>query len=148
MSADDGAFRFRHFRQAAAQNLFQDFRRAGRGKRQNGERRNWPAAHRVHIAECVGGGYLTEKLGVINNRCEKIHGLHDGEIIGEPINRRVVAGFEADKHIGIELRRKTLEYRVENAGAQFCCAACGFCRGGETNLFRQCVFSVEQIERL
>ena len=97
-------FRFCHFRQAAAQNLFQDFRRAGCGKRQDGERGNRPAAHRVHIAECIGGGYLTEKLGVINNRREKIHGLHDGEIVGEPIDGRVVAGFKTDDDIGIDLR--------------------------------------------
>ena len=81
MSANDGAIRFRHFCQAAAQDLLQNFGRAGSRKRQDGERGNRPAAHGIYIAERIGGGDLAEKLGIVQDRREKIHRLHDGEII-------------------------------------------------------------------
>src|ERR1700689_1652834 len=124
MSSDDGATRFRHFRETAAQDLFEDLRRTGSRKRQDSERGNWPAAHGVHIAERVGGSDLTEKLWIIEDGREKIHGLNDGEIVGEAIYGRVVAGLETDDHVRINLWWKAFEYRVENARAQFCSAAC------------------------
>jgi len=71
--------------------------------------------------------------------------LNDGEIVSEAIYSCVVAGFEADEHVWIELRRKAFEHCIENARTQLRSAACGFRGGGEPDLFRQCHFSVEQI---
>jgi hypothetical protein len=146
MSTDDGATRFRHFRETAAQDLFEDFRRTGSGERQDRERGNWPAAHGIHIAERVGGSDLAEKLRIIENGREKIHGLNYGEIVCESIYGCIVAGFKTDDDVRINLRWKALEHRVENAGAQFRSAARSFCGGGEPDEFRQGHFSVEQIE--
>ena len=103
MSADHGAIRFCHFRQTAAQNLFQHFRRASCGKGQDGERGNRTTAHGIHIAERIGSGHLAEKLGIIEDRREKVHGLHDGEIVGEAIDSCIVAGFKTNDDVRINL---------------------------------------------
>ena len=145
MSTDHRAIRFRHFRQAAAQDLFQNFRRTGGWKREDGERGNRSAAHGVHITEGVSGGYLAEKFRIIQDRREKIHGLHDRQIIREAIYGCIIAGFEANDHVRINLRGKALEHRVQHAGTQFRSAARGLCGGGEPDLFRQCHLSVEQM---
>ena len=117
MAADDRAICFRHFRKAAAQNLFESFGSACGGKCDDGERGNRPAAHGVDVAERVGGGNLAEQIGIVHDRREKIDGLYDGEIVGEAIDGGVVTGFKADEDIRIGLRRKAFENGVENAGA-------------------------------
>jgi len=77
----DCAVRLFHFVEAAANNLFQDrwisfFRKANNRKGGDGF-----AAHGVNIAERVGGGNLAESEWIVDDRREKIHGLHQREII-------------------------------------------------------------------
>lgn len=40
------------------------------------------AAHGIYIAEGIGGRDLAEKIGVVGNGRKKIHGLHQGQILG------------------------------------------------------------------
>src|SRR5258708_16901807 len=81
VAADDGAFCFFHFIEAAADYLLKDrwisfFRKANNRKGGDGF-----AAHGVNVAERIGGGDLAEREWVVDNRCEKIHGLHQREIV-------------------------------------------------------------------
>src|SRR5277367_6090572 len=83
VAADDRTLRFDHFRETATQNLFEYFRRARGRIREDGQRGNWNAAHRVHVAERICCSYLAEERGIVNNWGEEIHGLDDGQVVGE-----------------------------------------------------------------
>ena len=117
MAADDCAIRLGHFGEAAAENLFENFWRAGVGKGDDSERGDRATAHCVDVAERVGCCDLAKEFRVIYDRREKINGLHDSEVVGEAINGSVVAGFETDDHVRIGLMRKAFQHCVEHAGA-------------------------------
>jgi len=133
VATNDSAIRFRHFGEAAAENLFEDRGIAIAGKRENGERRDGTAAHGVDVAERVGGGDLAEFEGIVDDGREEVDRLHDGKIRSEAVNGRVVAGFKTDKAIGIGLRREFIERGFEDTRAEFRGATGGFGSGREAN---------------
>ena len=76
VAADDRAVRFFHFVEAAADNLLEDcgvtfFRKADDGKRGDGF-----ATHGINIAERIGRRDLPKSEWIVDDGCEKIHGLH------------------------------------------------------------------------
>jgi hypothetical protein len=64
--------------------------------------------HRVHIGECVRGGDLPEKVGVIDYGREEVDGLHQRQTIGQPEDSRVIEGFATyeDSRIGSRVQRR------------------------------------------
>ena len=62
-----------------------------------------PAAHRVNIAERVGGRNLAEDVGIVNNGREEVDRLHQRQLGRELIHSGVVGCVEADQNIGIVL---------------------------------------------
>src|SRR5580692_2281564 len=83
MSADDGALRFVHLVQAAANDLLKNRGIAFVWKAHNRERGNWLSAHGVDIAERIGGGDLAKGKRIVDDWREKIHGLHNRETVSE-----------------------------------------------------------------
>ena len=57
--------------------------------------------HGVHVREGVGGGDLSEEIGIVGNGREKVHCLHQGQIVGHLVHRRVVALVKAHQQIGV-----------------------------------------------
>ena len=63
------------------------------------------AAHGVNIAQRIGGGNLAEQIGIVDDGCEKIHRVDDGQVGPQSKHAGVVGGFGADQHVGMfELR--------------------------------------------
>lgn len=52
------------------------------------------AAHRVNIAEGIGCRNLTKGIWVVHDWREKVHGLHDRQVISNLIDQSVVAGVK------------------------------------------------------
>ena len=51
------------------------------------------ASYRIDITERISGSDLTECVGVVNNRCEEINGLDDGQIATQLIDASVFSSF-------------------------------------------------------
>ncbi len=58
-------------------------------------------AHGIHIAEGIGGSYLPESVGVVNDRGKEIDGLDDGQIIGYFIYPGIVGAFQPDYQVRV-----------------------------------------------
>ena len=78
------------------------------------------AAHGIHVAECVGRGNLTENIRVFHHRREKVQRLHDGEVVGQAIDRRVVARLGADQQIGIGRPRQFFQHSRQRRRPELC----------------------------
>ena len=59
--------------------------------------------HGVHVAERVGRGDASEIEGVVDDGRKHVHGLDQGQVVGNPHHRRVVRRPEAheDPRIGV-----------------------------------------------
>ena len=71
------------------------------GNRHNIQAELGLAAHGVHVGEGVGGGNLTEEIGVVRNGGEEIHRLDQGQAIGNLIDRGVVAPVKAHQQVRV-----------------------------------------------
>ena len=60
-----------------------------------------PRAHGVNIAQGIRRRDLAEKVRVVHDRREKVHGLHHSEVRGHLVNQRVVRSFKAQGQPGI-----------------------------------------------
>ncbi len=101
VAADHAALCFRHFVQATANDLFENrgipfFRETNQGQRRNG-----PATHRIHIAQRIGRGNLSKGKRIINDRREKIDGLHQRQSVAQQIHPCIVVGVEANEYVWI-----------------------------------------------
>ncbi len=102
MPADQTDARFRDFVRSALQNSGKFARVAvvdRVAKQVHGRDRS--AAHCVDVGERIGGGDLPELIGIVHDRREKVYGLDEGQIGGDTIDARVVAGCQADEKVGI-----------------------------------------------
>ena len=88
MAAQNRAAGLVHLLRAALQNLFQVARIALARIGEDRERRDWPPAHRIDIAQRIGGGDRAEGVRVIDNRREEVDGLHQGELRASACTRR------------------------------------------------------------
>jgi hypothetical protein len=52
--------------------------------------------HCIDIAQSIGSCNLTKPVGVIHNRCKKIHCLHNGKIRTQAKNPRIIWNTTAD----------------------------------------------------
>ncbi len=81
VAADDRAVCFFHFVEAAADYLLQDRRISFFRKANNRKGRDGFSTHGVNVAERIGGGNLAEGEWIVDDRREKIHRLHQREIV-------------------------------------------------------------------
>ncbi len=109
MAADHGDSGLARLVAAATQDLdqhaFVEFR--GKGDDVEGEQRH--SAHRVDIAQGVGGGDRTERVRIVDDGREEIQTGDDGMVAVPGIHRRVVGGVEADQHVSHEVATESLE---------------------------------------
>ena len=61
-------------------------------------------AHRVHVGERVRRGDPAEVARVVDDRREEVDGLHERQLVGDPVDARVVAGLGADQQRRVVLR--------------------------------------------
>ena len=83
VAADDGALRFTHFVQAAANDLFKDRGVAFFGKANEGECGEGATAHGVNITKGIGGSNLAESERVVDDGREEIDGLDEADRLPE-----------------------------------------------------------------
>ena len=97
-----------YFVQSAPQNFLQDGDiHIPAGEADHIHRGYRPAAHRINIADGIGGGNLPETVRVVDNRRDKIDRLNNGDIIGNFVNAGIVQPVDASQHIRIWRRNKT-----------------------------------------
>src|SRR5262249_4060967 len=59
------------------------------------------AAHRVHVAQGVGGGNLAVNEGVVDDGGKKVDGLHNGQVVREAVHARIVVRLDADEQVRV-----------------------------------------------
>lgn len=64
------------------------------------------AAHRIDVAQRVGGGDLAVYEGIVDDRRKKVDSLDDGQVLGQLVDTGVVVGVRADEEMGIVIARK------------------------------------------
>jgi hypothetical protein len=77
------------------------------------------AAHGVDVAQGIAGGNLTECIGIIHNRREKINGLNQGQVIGYTIDAGVIRAVQPDQHIGISRKNQSAQRLLQVPMRQF-----------------------------
>ena len=50
-------------------------------------------AHGIDVGDGVGRGDLAEPVGIVHRRGDEVHGVDHGDLVGQPVHRRVVARF-------------------------------------------------------
>ena len=61
----------------------------------------------------IGRRNLPEHVRIVGRRGEDVDGLHQGQVVVEPIHARIVAGRRADQHPRIIEKRQPVEHAVE-----------------------------------
>ena len=124
-----------------------------RGKSHDRKRRDGPPAHRVDVAQRIGGGDLSEDVGVVDRRREDVDGLHQGRPLVQQVDPGVVAGRHADQdpRVGrrgqpgedplqgglIDFRRAAGTLRPARSGGRRLAPRRLFARAGTEVLFEQ-----------
>ena len=103
MSADDGAARFDHLRQSAGENSLKDCDIGFVGEADESERGERLSAHGIDVTEGVGGGDLTEGVGVVDDGGEEVDSLNERCVGVELIHSGVVGVIEADQDVWVVL---------------------------------------------
>ena len=71
------------------------------GKGQDAQRGARLAAHRVDVRQAIRRADPAEEMRIIHARREHVHGLHQAKVVGNPVDRGVVAGGQPGNHGGI-----------------------------------------------
>ena len=96
------------------------------------QRHDRPAAHRVDVADRVGGGDAAEVERVVDDGHEKVGGRDQGLLVVEKVHGGVVAGFDADQQLGRDRHRgSALEDVAQHAGRDLAAAAAAVGEGGQ-----------------
>jgi hypothetical protein len=114
VAADYAALCFRHFVQATADDLLEDRGVPFFRETDERQRRDRAATHRVHIAQRVGRGNLSEGKRIVDDRREKIDGLHQRQSVAQQIHPGIVVGVETNEYVGSvgNGRRRSIESSV------------------------------------
>ena len=89
------------------------------------------AAHGVHIGEGVGGGNGAKRVGIVGDRREEVHRLHQRQIIADAIDAGIIALIKTHQQIGITVDADALQQLCQHACADFRAASCAggkFCQ--------------------
>src|SRR5258705_7695639 len=112
--------RLAEFVEAAAENGADRFRfEAFFRKCCDRQRRQRPAAHRIDVADGIGGGDLAVAVWVVDNRREKIDGLDERRAALPPVHTRIVRGPEVDQDTVVGGRGNVTQHLSELACGEF-----------------------------
>ena len=89
------------------------------GERGDVHRHGDPPAHREHVAARVGGGDGAEVRRVIDERREEVGRRHQRDVVGEPVDRRVVERSEPDEQRRVGRRGEVGDEILQQRGAPF-----------------------------
>jgi hypothetical protein len=106
MPAHDNAAGLGHFRQSTAHDLFEDVQISILWKAHDRQSADWPAAHRVDVAQCIGGGNLAEEERVVYQRRKEIDGLNESKVRRNLIDACVIGGVETNQQVWVPLFRE------------------------------------------
>ena len=84
------------------------------GIAEHGQRGDGVAAHGVDVAEGIGGGDGSERVGVVHDGREEIDGLHQGVLRRQLVDAGIVGGIEAYQHVIVSPARDAREHLVQN----------------------------------
>ena len=105
------------------------------------------AAHCVDVGQGVCRGDLAEGIRVVGDGREKVHSLHQRQLVRDLIDRGVVTPVKADEQIRVLMDADALEQPRQHARADLCAASGAFCEFGQFDrvMFHrshpQCVFT-------
>lgn len=92
-----------------------------------------PRAHRIDVAQGVGGGDAAVIVGIIDDGRKHIDGLDQRDLVREPHHRGIVAGVMPDQHARIlgagQMRQRRAQIRL----ADLCRASGRACQRGQGN---------------
>ncbi len=86
---------------AAAQDLARDLHRQGVGQRRDVEGQQRPRAHRVDVAQAVGGGDGAVGVGVVDDRGEEVDRHHQRQLVAQPVDRGVVRALQPHQEVRV-----------------------------------------------
>ena len=94
VATDDERAGFVHFILATAQDFGEHRKRQlSHGEADDIERGDRLTTHGVDVGQRVGGGDLTEHVGVVDDRRKEVDRLHEGDVVGQRKDSRVVEGL-------------------------------------------------------
>ena len=73
-------------------------------------------AHSVHVAQGVGGRDLAEEVGIVGNGREEVHRLHQGQLVADPVYRRVVTLVKSHQQVGIAVYLDAVQQLGQHPG--------------------------------
>jgi hypothetical protein len=92
------------------------------------------AAHGINVGEGIGRGNGAEKVRIVHNRGEKVHGQDQGGPVVEAKDSRVVGGVNADDESLVSGEVYSPEQFLEVARPQFGRSTRGFGPAGQADL--------------
>ena len=82
------------------------------------------AAHGVDIAQGVCGSNLPKGIGVVHHRREKVHGLHQCNVVRNAVDCGIIPAVIADQKIrGFFAPGQLFQNTAQHSGTQLCGAA-------------------------
>jgi hypothetical protein len=84
------------------------------------------APHGVNIADGVGCRDLSENIGIVYRRRDKVGSHDDGQVIAQTIDPGIVVGFIAYQQVGIIGLGKPRQQRTEPDRVDFSGSSAGF----------------------
>jgi len=73
----------------------------GNGKTDDVHGRQCSAAHGIDVGQRICGGHQAEGVGIIDNGSKEIDRLDQGDIIGEPVDPRVITVLYSGNEIRV-----------------------------------------------
>ena len=102
------------------------------GKAGDRQRRQWPPAHRVDVAQRVRRRDLPVDVGVVDDRREEVHRLHQRRPRLPRVHTGIVSGPEVHQDARVGLRRNVAQHVSELAGGEFARSTSAAHQLGET----------------
>ncbi len=104
------------------------------GKADDIHRRERLSTHGVDVGQRICHAYLTKGVGIIDNGCEEVEGLYDGEIISQFIDPGVIGIFNTNNQIWIRYQRKPAKRLIQVTRTYFAGSPRTMCCFCESNL--------------
>ncbi len=82
------------------------------------EREERGTAHGVHVTQRVGGGDRAPGGGIVHDRREEVHRRHQGAVVREAKDRRIVPGRGVHEHPRVARARQQAQHLGQLAGAE------------------------------
>ena len=86
------------------------------------------SSHGVDIREGIGSGDLAKKVGIVGNGREEVHGLHQGQLARDLVDRGVITLIKAYQQVGVPADLDAIQKLGEHACPHFSPTAGAACQ--------------------